>query len=175
MSFQAAWEHLLGIEQLYSNHPADPGGATMYGITEKVARAHGYAGRMEDMPVSFARRVAKVEYWDPLRLDSVDQVAPAVALELLDISYNMWHGAAGKFLQRALNALQGAELELDGQVGPKTLAALYGYLQRRGAIGEPVLLRMLNAQQCVDYMRQCEETPSKRAFIFGWVRQRVRV
>ena len=48
----------LGIDQLvealidreggYVNHPADRGGATCFGITEAVARAHGYGGAMRD-------------------------------------------------------------------------------------------------------------------------------
>lgn len=175
MSFQAAWEALLAIEGGYSNNPHDPGGETMYGITERVARAHGYLGEMRDLPVVTARRIAKVEYWDPLRLDAVDLRAPALAAELLDIRYNMWREAAGTFLQRALNALHAAQLTLDGDIGPKTLNALYGFLLSRGVTGETVLLRALNAQQCVDYIRQVENDPGKREFIYGWIRQRVRV
>jgi lysozyme family protein len=37
---------LIDREGGYVNHPADRGGPTRYGITEAVARAHGYAGAM---------------------------------------------------------------------------------------------------------------------------------
>jgi lysozyme family protein len=175
MTFATAWDALLDIERGYVNNPRDRGGPTNFGVTERVARAHGYEGDMRDLPIAAARRIAKLEYWDPLRLDAIDLKAPALASELLDIRYNMWRDAAGMFLQRALNALQTTTLTLDGRVGPKTLSALYGYLQRRGRDGETVLLRMLNAQQCVDYLRQCEDDAIKRDFIYGWVLKRVKV
>ena len=53
-------EEELGVESMidaliereggYSNHPADKGGPTCFGITEAVARAHGYAGAMRNLP-----------------------------------------------------------------------------------------------------------------------------
>ena len=41
---------LIEREGGYSNHPADKGGPTCFGITESVARAHGYRGAMKDLP-----------------------------------------------------------------------------------------------------------------------------
>ena len=38
MDFDTAFHHLLGHEGSYSNHPSDPGGETMWGITIAVAR-----------------------------------------------------------------------------------------------------------------------------------------
>ena len=46
-------EALIEREGGYVNHPADRGGPTRFGITEAVARAHGYRGR--DAPAA-ARR-----------------------------------------------------------------------------------------------------------------------
>ena len=43
-------EGLIEREGGYANHPADKGGATCFGITEAVARAHGYTGGMRDLP-----------------------------------------------------------------------------------------------------------------------------
>ena len=43
-------EALIEREGGYANHPADKGGPTCFGITEAVARAHGYAGAMRDLP-----------------------------------------------------------------------------------------------------------------------------
>ncbi|EPA3167239.1 glycosyl hydrolase 108 family protein, partial [Yersinia enterocolitica] len=36
------FEAILGKEGEYVNHPDDKGGPTRWGITQKVARAHGY-------------------------------------------------------------------------------------------------------------------------------------
>ena len=41
---------LIEREGGYVNHPADKGGPTCFGITEAVARAHGYAGAMRNLP-----------------------------------------------------------------------------------------------------------------------------
>ena len=39
-------EELIEREGGYVNHPRDKGGPTRFGITESVARAHGYSGAM---------------------------------------------------------------------------------------------------------------------------------
>ena len=41
---------LIDREGGYVNHPADKGGPTCFGITEAVARAHGYGGAMQSLP-----------------------------------------------------------------------------------------------------------------------------
>ena len=41
---------LIEREGGYVDHPADKGGPTCFGITEAVARAHGYAGPMRQLP-----------------------------------------------------------------------------------------------------------------------------
>ena len=47
---------LIDREGGYVHNPADRGGATRYGVTEAVARAHGYAGAMRDFPRDEAAR-----------------------------------------------------------------------------------------------------------------------
>lgn len=43
-------EALIDREGGFVDHPADRGGATCFGITEAVARAHGYGGAMRELP-----------------------------------------------------------------------------------------------------------------------------
>lgn len=50
--FIEAWRETLGKEGGYSNHRDDPGGATTFGITEAVARHHGYKGGGLHSPVA---------------------------------------------------------------------------------------------------------------------------
>jgi lysozyme family protein len=66
-NFDDAFIKVIGIEGRYSNNPTDSGGATMYGITEAVARAYGYTGRMQDMPLGIAKEIYRQRYWDKLR------------------------------------------------------------------------------------------------------------
>src|SRR5690606_32478003 len=170
----------LGIEGDFSHDPADPGGATRYGITERVARANGYAGPMRELPLDTARAIAKAQYWDTLRLDAVDALSSRIAHELFDTGYNMGVGVAGRFLQRALNALNREasdyyDVEVDGIVGPMTLAALRAFLKKRGANGETVMMRALNGQQLCRELELAERAPVQERFTYGRILNRVHI
>ena len=64
MTFDQAFEKLLGHEGGFSDHPSDPGGATRYGITQRVARLNGYIGDMRELPIDKAKDIARREYWN---------------------------------------------------------------------------------------------------------------
>lgn len=177
--FDQAWAITHGIEKGYVNNPNDPGGETNHGITAKVARAHGYLGDMRDLPVGFARTIARAEYWDRLRLDEIAQLSPRIAMEVFDTNFNFYDGAAAEFLQRSINAMNRSglpDLKVDGVIGSGTIA-LFGTVMRsrERAEAEEVILKSLNALQCCDYIRQANAQPWKRTFFAGWVLQRVRV
>lgn len=172
-AFPEAFALLLGVEGKYSNNPADPGGATMWGITERVARRFGYAGDMRELPLALAQRIYREQYWQPLRLDDVALLSRRLANELFDTNVNFYTGAAASFLQRSLRCLGYTLVAPDNLIGPATLEALASYLKLRAADGEAVLLRCLNGLQLSDYVRQVEASPAKAAFFYGWVRARV--
>lgn len=178
--FDRAFVDLLGMEGRYSNNPADSGGATKYGITERVARANAYQGDMRELTEMDARRIAKSQYWDLLSLDTVAALSESVAREMFDTGYNMGQGVAGRYLQRALNAFnyQGKyypDLVLDGLIGPSTVAALVAYLKHRHTHGERVLLRAMNALQASRYIELSEGRQKDEEFVFGWILNRVMI
>lgn len=172
-------DELTGREGKYSNHPSDRGGETMWGVTVAVARAFGYTGPMHLMPIEEARRIYTARFWDQPRFCDVADINLALAEELFDTGVNMGTTTAGRFLQRALNTLNKEgkawpDVLVDGAVGAMTLAALRAFLAQRGVpAGVSVLLRMLNAQQCVRYMEISEANGSQEDFVFGWVSNRV--
>ena len=106
---------LIAREGGFVDHPRDPGGATRYGITQRVARTHGYQGDMRELPVSEARRIARIAYWDAVR---ADEVPDAVRFDLFDAAYHSGPVQAVRWLQRAAGA------DDDGKLGPKTLLAV---------------------------------------------------
>lgn len=170
---------LIEREGGYVNHPSDRGGPTCFGITEAVARAHGYAGAMADLPRDEASAIYRRIYWLRPRFDQVAEHAPRVAAELFDTGANMGPAVAATFLQRALTALNRAgkdypDLVPDGQVGRATLAALDAFLSARGKKGgETVLLRALEALQGERYLRLAEKRPANEAFLYGWLANRI--
>lgn len=177
-AFDIALGEVLAIERGYVNDPTDAGGETNFGITIAVARANGYVGSMRDMTRADAARILKAQYWDVMQLDVVGQSSIAVAAELFDTAVNCGVSAAGKILQRALNALnRGAadypDVQTDGVVGPMTISAFRRYMAIRGDDGQTVMLRALNSLQGALYIAAAEARPANERFVFGWFMQRI--
>ncbi|MGH6658816.1 MAG: glycoside hydrolase family 108 protein [Sphingomicrobium sp.] len=172
-------EQLIDREGGYVNNPADRGGPTCFGITQEVARANGYYGPMRSLPRDEAAAIYTRLYWLRPGYDSIARVAPQVAAKLFDTGVNMGPAVATTFLQRALTALNrnGADypdLVPDGRAGPTTLAALSGFIAKRGsASGQQVLLRALEALQGERYLRLAERRPANEAFLYGWLANRI--
>ena len=172
-------DQLIEREGDYASHPADKGGPTRFGITEAVARAHGYGGPMAALPREDAVAIYRRLYWLRPRFDQICERMPRVAAELFDTGANMGPAVAATFLQRALTALNrgGADypdLVPDGRIGPATIAALDAFLETRGKSGgETVLLRALEALQGERYLRLAEKRPANEAFLYGWLANRI--
>jgi lysozyme family protein len=180
MNVQTLIDEVIAREGGYSNHPADRGGPTNWGITQQVARAYGYQGDMQALPRAIAAEIYRKLYWTGPKFDSVAAICPEIGAELFDTGINMGPAVAGKFLQRALNALnRGAsdypDIAADGNIGLITLAALKSYRSRRGATGGEILRRALDALQCERYIELAEKSPSQEAFLYGWIANRVGV
>lgn len=179
-AFDAAIADLLGVEGDYADDPDDSGGKTRYGITEAVARSHGYQGAMRELPVVTAKAIYRADYWDAQSLDTVAMLSRRIAWELFDTGVNMGTGQAGEFMQMSLNAFnrQAADypdLEVDGEIGPATLDAMDAFLRLRRQDGETVLLRALNALQGAAYIDLAERRAKDERFVFGWFLQRVMI
>lgn len=178
MNLDQLIDALIEREGGYVSHPSDRGGPTRYGITEAVARAHGYSGAMRSLPREEAAAIYKRLYWLRPRFDQVAKRSKAVAAELFDTGVNMGPAVAATFLQRALSALNRErkdypDLVPDGRIGPATLAALDSFLELRGKSAEAVLLRSLDALQGERYIRLAERRPANEAFLYGWLANRI--
>lgn len=114
MNLEQSLKHLLGNEGGFVDHPQDPGGATNFGITQRVARANGYQGDMRSLPLSTALAIYKKDYWDPIK---ADQLPDALRFHVFDAAVNSGPGQAVKWLQRAAGVNQ------DGLIGPQTISA----------------------------------------------------
>jgi lysozyme family protein len=114
MNFDQAFDALLNHEGGYSDHAADPGGKTRYGVTEAVAREVGYRGEMRELPLELAQRIYRERYWDAVK---ADQLPGAVRYLVFDAAVNSGVGQAARWLQRAVKVTD------DGVIGPMTLMA----------------------------------------------------
>lgn len=179
-AFLAAWLKTGREEGGYVHNPKDSGGPTNHGITEAVARAHGYRGHMRDLPRERARAIAKDQYWDIMRLDDVAALSAPIAEEMFDTGFNAGQDTVVKFLQRFLNVANRQQrdypdMRVDGLMGRITVSTLGTYLRIRGRHGETVALRALNCLQGAFYVDLAERREKDETFLFGWLLNRVRI
>lgn len=180
MTKDQIFNEILVKEGGYVNHPSDKGGPTNWGITERVARAHGYAGDMRNLTREQALAIYEADYWYGPRFNQVSEISPEIAAEICDTGVNMGPQTASRFLQRWLNAFNlratiYPDMQVDGVIGPRTLSALKAYLARRGADGLIVMLRGLNGSQAARYLEIAENNPKNEDFIFGQILHRVEI
>lgn len=174
------FEAILGKEGEYVNHPDDKGGPTRWGITQKVARAHGYTGDMRNLPRETALSILEADYWMGPRFDQIAELSPDIATKLCDTGVNMGPSVPTRMLQRWLNVFNQRgklypDMDVDGRIGPRTLNALKAFLRYRGKEGEHVLLKGLNCTQGERYLELAESREANESFVYGWIKERVAI
>lgn len=164
----------------YVNNPRDPGGATNFGVTEKVARKAGYAGDMRafqkhcgEAHKVCADGIYTRDYVERPGFMPFVSIEPAIADELVDTGVNMGPARPSLWLQQSLVEL-GHKLVVDGAVGPATVAA-YRLEQRiSGKVQACVqILDKLDAKQKAEYDRLVRINPNLRTFYRGWTKNRI--
>lgn len=176
--FESAFEQVLDIEGGYSNHVADSGGKTKFGITEPLAREYDYNGAMRDLSLDEAKSIYYNHFWLWMDLDSIHSIAPLTARELFDAGVNVGRRQVWRWLQQALNALNRnqrdyANIKIDGWPGPNTQNAIRGLIMTRGEDGDEVLSRAIDCKQGAHYLDLAEARPKDQEFVFGWFKQRI--
>jgi len=178
MSIEAMIDATIGKEGGYSNNPNDPGGETMFGITERVARANGYSGPMRALTREQAKAIYRSEYAIKPGFAAVAEISAAIGEELFDTGVNMGPPVPALWFQEWLNAFNVGgrlyrDIREDGNLGPATLTAFRAYLKARGADAEKVMLAGLNCCQGSRYLDLARSRAPNEDFVYGWMRGRV--
>lgn len=160
---RAFFNHIKKVEGGWSDHPNDPGGATMMGITKRVYEA--WLGRRvtkEELRNISEREVLAIykdRYYDVNRTDQIQNEFTRLAL--FDQSVNRGYKTAAKMLQRTCN-LFGKKLKVDGIVGNMTLAAVNSI--------EPKELSMDFVQAAQHgYIEIAKARSKMMVFLSGWI------
>jgi len=170
---------ILDREGGYVDHPSDPGGATNWGITQRVARANGYQGHMSQLPKATARDIYYRQYIVTPGFLGIAEIDAAVAEEVVDSGVNCGPARAAKWFQTALNLFnrRGADypdIAVDGQIGAQSLAAFRGLIAKRGAaVARDLMIDALDGLQFGHYASLAESNPKFEDFMPGWVRTRI--
>lgn len=120
VNFKESLRQVLVWEGGYSNHPKDPGGATMQGVIQRVYDAYRKSKKQPLRPVKqmvAAERDAiyRKQYWDAIK---GDQLPEGIDYVVFDGAVNSGPKQSIKWLQRALG------VNADGVMGTVTLQAL---------------------------------------------------
>jgi lysozyme family protein len=135
-NYELALAHVLQYEGGYTNHPADPGGPTNFGITlanlSEWRKTHCTASDVECMAKEEAEAIYKAMYWDKVYGDILPH---GLDIAVFDCAVNQGVGRAIKLLQRAV------KVQEDGVLGKLTLKAVNG-LPASDMLHEFMALRM---------------------------------
>ena len=173
--FLEATEEIKDIEGGYSNHPADPGGKTKYGITERLARAYGYTGEMRALSWEKARDIYYQEYWIKNKYNQIinRKIAKEVFEQAINLPYIEVNGRfvlkANYHLQKAYNFVSDNQITVDGLVGPQTIEAV------NSCSRVIPFFNMLNGLQAKHYLDVVDSNPKLKAFIVGWFNKRIEI
>ena len=156
--FQQAIPTVLQHEGGYCNDPHDSGGETNFGICKRSYPQLDIAS----LTPGDAQAIYHRDFWIPLQLDQVN--SQAVATKVLDTAVLVGKSRAVKFLQRAVLNTGGGVVEVDGQIGPKTIAAA----NQSSAV---LLLENYRQQLATYYGELVEAVPTNQKFLNGWLKR----
>lgn len=154
--FDDAFKQVIAAEGGYVDHPADRGGRTIFGLSE---RAHPDLWVEGNIPtIADAHGVYKAQYWDRVNGDELSVLSLPLASVLFDSAVHHGPTTAVKMLQRAVGARP------DGVIGPATLAAV----GKHGEEGYRASIEAMLAARQDLFDDLAARDPSQRAFSAGW-------
>jgi lysozyme family protein len=156
VSFDRALARVLGYEGGLSDNPADRGGRTDHGITQRTYDAWRTTTGQAKRPVDYVtddevRAIYLSDYWMPCNCDSLPENLAEAVFDMA-VNSGVWNTKLA--LQRAVR------VQADGVIGPQTVAAaqaapdaVLAFLkQRAGLIAEILATK-----------------PSQTIFAGGWI------
>jgi lysozyme family protein len=162
--FQRALDLVLEHEGGFVDHPADPGGATNKGVTQKTyddyRKRKGLKTRtVKELEPAEISEIYFNGYWRPAMCQEMPN--EAMAMLMFDAAVNHGPKQAIKLLQQAAGM---PDLSCDGKWGPATRARV-----TMAAANAPALVEACLVKRESFYRRLVEINPKLGAFIRGWM------
>lgn len=173
-------ERTVALEGGWSDHPADPGGPTAFGVTawtlaehrgiprppkNKPAEVKAFFDRMRPIVAALTLEEAKqILYERYVKKPGIDKIEPfELAQQVADISVNSGPRRAILMLQETLQKA-GQAVAADGRLGPQTLGAIKAITDLED--GAELLMDALAIERANFYV-----SLGKKVFIRGWLRR----
>ena len=147
MTFDDAFDRIIGHEAGYVNDPNDPGGETKWGISKR-----SYPNLIiKDLKREDAYNIYQRDFWNPI---GANRLPDSISYQLFDFAVNSGISTAIRYFQRALGVAD------DGFFGPTSQAAIDNST-------ETDMIMRLNAER-LDYMTRLKNWPNHGK---GWARR----
>jgi lysozyme family protein len=158
-AFIAALHKTLAFEGGFVDNPADHGGATNFGITQRVYDAYLTGkGRPTATVQTIQPEEVREIYFDNYWLASkCDQLPSIIAAVHFDTAVNCGVTQANKFLQRAVG------VAADGIIGPGTLGTVHNQTDILGVVSKYA------SERAEFYIDLAIKNPSQIQFLNGWI------
>ena len=171
IGFEAALAIVLAHEGGFVDDPADPGGATKFGVSLRTLRALGDlafdldvdgdldADDIKALTPEAAGAFYRKHFWDRYGYGTIHDLH--LAAKLFDLAVNMGPGPAHRCLQRALRACRQPVTE-DGILGPVTRQAV-------NAAEFLGLFPALKSEAAGFYRALAASDPARQKWLSGWL------
>lgn len=152
---EKVFEYVLKDEGGLTNDPADDMGITKYGVTKADLPEGATDEDIRNLSVERAKTIFRRRYWSPLKCS---ELPPPIAYIVFDAG--LLHGIyrSAIWLQKAVG------VKMDGQIGPKTLAAV-------AAAKPQIVIESITASR----MDRAKNHPDYGRFGRGWINRITRV
>jgi type VI secretion system secreted protein VgrG len=173
-SFENAFRFLMWLEGAYSDVPTDPGGPTIYGISQRshpTAFAEVISQPTEQDKLGAARTFYLRQWWEPMQLDAISDWR--VGAEIFEMAVHGGIPWGVRLVQRAVNCFRGMDITEDGTIGPETIGAVNTLIGQGKAAK---LIAAINLMQGSRLLHLVQSNPAQYASAFeGWLRRLIPV
>lgn len=155
-NFEPSFYAVIKHEGGYVDHPKDPGGATNLGIT--IGTLSNWRGRkatkaeVRALTIETVKPIYRANYWNEVKGDDLPS---GVDYATFDFAVNSGPARAAIYLQNIVGAAP------DGKIGPLTVNAINGYVERFGAA-------QLVSELCAARLAFLERLTGWTTFGKGW-------
>lgn len=161
-------DEVIAREGGFVHHPADRGGPTKFGITQRTLSVwlgrEASADEVRTLDEATAREIYERDYYRAPRIDTLPE---AIRPQVFDCAVNHGPRQAIRFVQRVVNLAGFGPVDVDGVLGPQT---------REGAGRAQVEMGPLFNNAIMHERRNFYRTivardPKQEVFLTGWLRR----
>jgi lysozyme family protein len=169
-NFKQAFDILMKWEGGYSNHPKDPGGETLYGVTRKYypETYNLIWDRLQNSedPYPILEEFYYNEYWYPYARFFDDYKYDYILFELMEISMNTGKFLAVKIIKIACNIFNQG-IDVNSKFDAETALACMKAYDKYGMS----FINCINAMQGMHYFTLALTKDNMITFLRGWMKR----